>query len=31
VPPDEFTLTEGDEVSIDIENIGRLVNRTIAV
>ncbi|GGN20210.1 fumarylacetoacetate hydrolase family protein [Halarchaeum nitratireducens] len=31
VPPDGFTLTEGDEVRIDIENIGQLVNRTISV
>jgi len=31
VPPDGFTLTEDDEVHIDIENIGTLVNQTISV
>jgi len=31
VPPETFTLVEGDEVSIDIDRIGRLVNDTITV
>ncbi|RDI69754.1 fumarylacetoacetate hydrolase family protein [Halopelagius longus] len=31
VPPDTFTLHEGDRVSIDIDHIGRLVNDTVAV
>ena len=31
VPPESFTLSEGDEVSIDIDRIGRLVNDTTVV
>lgn len=31
VPPESFTLSEGDRVSIEIENIGLLVNETIVV
>lgn len=31
VPPDSFTLHEGDRVSIDIDRIGRLVNDTVVV
>ncbi len=31
VPPDTFTLREGDRVSIDIDRIGRLVNDTVVV
>ncbi|SHL03950.1 MULTISPECIES: fumarylacetoacetate hydrolase family protein [Haladaptatus] len=31
VPPESFTLTEGDEVIIDIDRIGRLVNGTVTV
>lgn len=31
VPPETFTLVEGDEVTIDIDHIGRLVNDTIRV
>lgn len=31
VPPESFTLAEGDRVSIEIENIGPLVNETIIV
>ena len=31
VPQDEFNLTPGDEVRIDIENIGTLVNSVITV
>ena len=31
VPPESFTLTEGDEVTIDIDRIGRLVNETVSV
>ncbi|MFC6825051.1 fumarylacetoacetate hydrolase family protein [Halopelagius fulvigenes] len=31
VPPDTFTLHEGDRVSIDIDHIGRLVNDTVTV
>jgi 2-dehydro-3-deoxy-D-arabinonate dehydratase len=31
VPPETFTLHEGDEISIDIEDIGRLVNDTVVV
>ncbi|MCO8255128.1 fumarylacetoacetate hydrolase family protein [Haladaptatus sp. AB618] len=31
VPPESFTLTEGDEVTIDIDRIGRLVNGTVSV
>ncbi len=31
VPPESFTLTEGDEVTIDIDRIGRLVNDTVTV
>lgn len=31
VPPEEFTLSEGDEVTIDIERIGQLVNDTVTV
>jgi 2-dehydro-3-deoxy-D-arabinonate dehydratase len=31
VPEDDFTLTEGDHVSIDIENIGRLENPVVSV
>ncbi|EJN57423.1 fumarylacetoacetate hydrolase family protein [Halogranum rubrum] len=31
VPPETFTLEEGDRVSIDIDNIGRLVNDTVIV
>ena len=31
VPPESFTLTEGDEVTIDIDRIGRLVNETMSV
>lgn len=31
VPPETFTLREGDEVTIDIDGIGRLTNDTIQV
>jgi 2-dehydro-3-deoxy-D-arabinonate dehydratase len=31
VPPESFTLTEGYEVTIDIDRIGRLVNETVSV
>ncbi|WP_227378691.1 fumarylacetoacetate hydrolase family protein [Haladaptatus halobius] len=31
VPPETFTLLEGDEVTIDIDQIGRLVNKTVTV
>lgn len=31
VPPDTFTLNEGDEVTIDIDHIGELVNDTVVV
>ncbi|MCD2201196.1 fumarylacetoacetate hydrolase family protein [Halobacterium sp. KA-4] len=31
VPPDTFTLREGDKVTIDIDHIGELVNDTIVV
>lgn len=31
VPPDSYTLTDGDTVIIDLENIGRLMNTTITV
>ncbi|SIR75090.1 2-dehydro-3-deoxy-D-xylonate dehydratase [Haladaptatus litoreus] len=31
VPPESFTLTEGDQVTIDIGDIGRLVNGTVTV
>jgi 2-dehydro-3-deoxy-D-arabinonate dehydratase len=31
VPPETFTLNEGDRVSIEIERIGRLVNETAVV
>jgi 2-dehydro-3-deoxy-D-arabinonate dehydratase len=31
VPPESFTLQEGDCVSIDIDHIGRLVNDTVVV
>ncbi|WP_266082311.1 fumarylacetoacetate hydrolase family protein [Haladaptatus caseinilyticus] len=31
VPPESFTLTEGDRVTIDIDDIGRLVNGTVTV
>lgn len=31
VPPESFTLMEGDQVTIDIDNIGRLVNHTVVV
>ncbi|ELZ28489.1 fumarylacetoacetate hydrolase [Halogeometricum pallidum JCM 14848] len=31
VPPESFTLSEGDTVSIDIDRIGRLVNDTVTV
>ena len=31
VPPDEFTLAEGDEVTIEISGIGRLQNRVAVV
>ncbi|EMA59650.1 fumarylacetoacetate hydrolase family protein [Halorubrum lipolyticum] len=31
VPPESFTLTEGDRIVIDIEEIGRLVNETVVV
>lgn len=31
VPSESFTLTEGDEVTIDIDRIGRLVNGTVTV
>jgi 2-dehydro-3-deoxy-D-arabinonate dehydratase len=31
VPPETFTLKEGDQVIIDIDDIGRLVNDTIVV
>jgi 2-dehydro-3-deoxy-D-arabinonate dehydratase len=27
VPPDDFTLQQGDEVAIEIQPIGTLVNR----
>ena len=29
VPPDDFTLASGDEVTITIEPIGTLVNRVL--
>ena len=31
IPPEDFTLQEGDEISITIENIGTLVNKVIKV
>lgn len=31
VPPETFTLAEGDEVTIDIDGIGQLTNNTILV
>jgi len=31
VPPETFTLHEGDEITIDIEDIGQLVNDTVVV
>ena len=31
VPPESFTLAEGDEVTIDIDDIGRLTNDTVLV
>ncbi|WP_313694988.1 fumarylacetoacetate hydrolase family protein [Halorarum halobium] len=31
VPPEEFSLTAGDEVRIDIENVGTLVNPVVSV
>ena len=31
VPPESFTLSEGDEVVIDIDRIGQLVNDTVTV
>ncbi|RDZ51360.1 hypothetical protein C5C07_17430 [Haloferax sp. Atlit-4N] len=31
VPPETFTLKEGDRVAIDIDNIGQLVNDTVVV
>jgi 2-dehydro-3-deoxy-D-arabinonate dehydratase len=31
VPPESFTLSEGDQVTIDIDRIGRLVNETVRV
>ncbi len=31
VPPDDFTLAEGDRIEIDIENIGTLVNHVETV
>lgn len=31
VPPETFTLSEGDRVTIDIDHIGRLVNDTVVV
>lgn len=31
VPPESFTLMEGDQVTIDIDKIGRLVNHTVVV
>lgn len=31
VPPETFTLEEGDRVTIDIESIGTLVNETVVV
>jgi len=31
VPPESFTLAEGDRVTIDIDEIGRLVNDTVVV
>lgn len=31
IPPPEFTLTDGDVVSIEIENIGTLVNTVVTV
>ncbi|RDI70031.1 fumarylacetoacetate hydrolase family protein [Halopelagius longus] len=31
VPPETFTLAEGDRVTIDIDHIGRLVNDTVVV
>ncbi|MCD2203340.1 fumarylacetoacetate hydrolase family protein [Halobacterium sp. KA-6] len=31
VPPDTFTLNEGDEVTINIDHIGELVNDTVVV
>jgi 2-dehydro-3-deoxy-D-arabinonate dehydratase len=31
VPPESFTLTEGDQVTIDIDKIGQLVNDTVVV
>ena len=29
IPPDDFTLLAGDEVSIEIEGIGTLMNRVV--
>jgi 2-dehydro-3-deoxy-D-arabinonate dehydratase len=31
VPPESFTLAEGDRISIEIDEIGRLVNDTVVV
>jgi len=31
VPPNEFTLAAGDEVAIEIEGVGRLVNTVVVV
>ena len=31
VPPESFILSDGDEVTIDIDRIGRLVNDTVTV
>jgi len=31
IPPEDFTLKEGDEISISIENIGTLENTVIEV
>jgi 2-dehydro-3-deoxy-D-arabinonate dehydratase len=31
VPPESFTLAEGDQVTIDIDRIGQLVNDTVEV
>ena len=31
VPPDTFTLLEGDRVTIDIDHIGSLINETVTV
>jgi len=31
VPPESFTLAEGDEITIDIDEIGQLVNDTVGV